>query len=122
MVLLWQELQRAERLRDGEAPQDVVRLGSRVSFTDLASGQHRSAQLVTPGRIAERGRIAVTTLNGAALIGLRPGDTFRWSLSDGAAGALHIDDVIEDSGLQQRLAQARAAARRRRVRELLSLS
>jgi regulator of nucleoside diphosphate kinase len=122
IALLWQELQRAERVRAGEAPEDVVHLGSLVSFTDLTSGRRHAARVVTPDGCAERRRISVTTTNGAALIGLRPGDTFSWSLPTGARGALHIDEVTKDPGRQSRLAEARASSRRDRMRELLSLS
>jgi regulator of nucleoside diphosphate kinase len=120
--LLWQELQRAERVRAGEAPQDIVRLGSLVSFTDLASGRRQAAQLGAPGESPERGWMSVTTTNGAAVIGLRPGDTFSWNLPEGASGAVRIDEVTEDPRLPMRLAEARAAAHRDRVRDLLSLS
>lgn len=120
IALLWQELQRAERVGASEAPEDVVRLGSLVSFTDLRSGRRHAAQLVTPGAEVERGRISVTTPSGAALIGLRPGDSFRWSLSAEASGALRIDEVAEDPRRQLRVARARATAQRARVRELLS--
>lgn len=122
IALLWQELQRADRVAAVEAPENVVRLGSLVSFTDLASGRHRAAQLVTPGLVAERRRISVVTLDGAALIGLRPGDTFRWRLPGGPSGALRIDEVAADPRRQLRLDAARAAARRERVRDLLSLT
>jgi regulator of nucleoside diphosphate kinase len=120
ITLLWQELQRAERVAAGEAPADVVRLGSLVSFTDLASGRRRAAQLVTPGQAAERARVSVTSQDGAALIGLRAGDTFSWNLADGAAGALRIDQVFDDPRREVRLEARRAAARRARIRELLS--
>ena len=121
ITLLWQELQRGERVsafEDGE----VVHLGSLVTFTDLMSGQRRAAQLVAPGVEAERRRLSVTTPDGAALIGLRAGDTFTWNLDSGAAGALRIDGVTQDPRRRVRREAARAAARRARVRELLSLS
>lgn len=120
IVLLWQELQRAERVRPGDAPKDIVRLGSLVSFTDLTSGRRHAAQLVAPGSGAERRRISVTSPRGAALIGLRPGDAFDWSLDCGASGALRIDSVADDPRARLRRADARAAAYRSRVRELLS--
>ena len=121
ITLLWQELQRGERVsafEDGE----VVRLGSLVTFTDLMSGQRRAAQLVAPGVEPERRRLSVTTPDGAALIGLRAGDTFTWNLDSGAAGALRIDGVTQDPRRRVQREAARAAARRARVRELLSLS
>lgn len=121
IVLLWQELQRGERVCDLDAGK-VVRLGSLVTFTDLVSGRRRAAQLVAPGVRRERRRLCVTTPDGAALIGLRPGDTFAWSLDCGGAGALRIDEVTEDPRRRLRRDLARAATRRERVRELLSLS
>ncbi|MFI4949652.1 MAG: GreA/GreB family elongation factor [Caulobacterales bacterium] len=122
LTLLWQELRRADRVTALEAPENVVRLGSLVSFTDLASGRHRAAQLVSPGVKAERRRISVVTPDGAALIGLRPGDTFSWSLPGGPSGALRIDEVAADPRRQLRLEADLAASHRERVRELLSLT
>ena len=121
IALLWQELQRGERVSALEGG-EVVRLGSLVTFTDLLSGQRRAAQLVAPGAEPERRRLSVTTPDGAALIGLRAGDTFAWQLDGGAAGALRIDGVTEDPRRRLRRDAALAAARRERVRELLSLS
>jgi regulator of nucleoside diphosphate kinase len=122
IALLWQELQRGERVPDLKGRRDVARLGSLVTFTDLMTGQRRAAQLVAPGAGRERRRLCVTTPDGAALIGLRPGDTFTWSLDRNAAGALRIDDVTDDPRRKLRRAEAKAATRRARVRELLSLS
>jgi regulator of nucleoside diphosphate kinase len=121
IALLWQELQRGERVSALHG-HDVARLGSLVTFTDLVSGRRRAAQLVAPGVARERRRLSVTTPHGAALIGLRPGDTFAWSLDRGAAGALRIDAVTDDPRRRLRREAARAGARRERVRELLSRS
>lgn len=121
IVLLWQELQRGERVSslDGD---EIVRLGSLVTFTDLMSGHRRAAQLVAPGAEPERRRLSVTTPDGAALIGLRAGDTFAWALDGGATGALRVEGVTQDPRRRLRRDAAQAAARRERVRELLSLS
>ena len=121
IALLWQELQRGERVSALEGD-EIVRLGSLVTFTDLMSGQRRAAQLVAPGAQAERRRLSVTTPDGAALVGLRAGDTFTWKLDGGAAGALRIDGVTDDPRRRLRRDVALAAARRERVRDLLSLS
>jgi len=118
--LLWQELQRAERAQ--EAPSNVVRLGSLVSFTELASGERRAGAVVAPDQEVERKRISVTSPVGAALIGLRAGDVFRWRGPDGRARAVRIDQVMADPRHVLRREASAAAERRAEVARLLSLA
>ena len=118
--LLWQELQRAERAE--ATPADVVRLGSLVSFTDLRSGDRRAGAVAAPDQAVERRRISVTSPVGAALIGLKAGDVFRWRGPDGGARAVRIDQVMADPRQELRREAAEAAERRAKVARLLSLA
>ena len=76
--LLWQELERATVLPAPQAPADLIRMGSRVRVADLTGGGTRTVRLVFPEEAAGPDRVSVTSALGAALIGLRPGDTFTW--------------------------------------------
>jgi len=73
---LLDEADRAEVVPPEALPDDVVAMGSRVAFRDDATGATRTVQLVYP-READiaAGKVSVLTQIGAALIGLREGQT-----------------------------------------------
>lgn len=121
LALLWQELERATILAPERAPSDLVQLRSVVTFTDLERDMGRAAQLVRPGQRTGGHRISVTTPVGAALIGLRAGDSFRWRSPRGCLRVLRVDHVAPDPRAGVRRRAQFAAARRRRIAELLSL-
>lgn len=91
--LLWQELKRARRLPSGRAPDDVVRVDSRVYFSDIDRREERMVRLVYPHQAASPNLEPVTSTIGAALIGLRPGDVFQWRGADGGTRAIKINAV-----------------------------
>ena len=121
ITLLWQELERAAIIAPERAPADLVQLRSVVTFTDLERDTHRAAQLVRPGQRTGSHRISVVTPVGAALIGLRAGDTFRWRSARGRLRVLKVDHVSPDPRAAERRRTRRTAARRRKIAELLSL-
>jgi regulator of nucleoside diphosphate kinase len=91
--LLSEELQRATLVKAGE-PQDFVRLGSTVEYADLTSGRVRKVTLVRPGEAdMDADRLSVLAPAGAALIGLRVGDAFSWSV-DGRPRVLVVNRVV----------------------------
>ena len=75
-AMLLEEIERAELHEAGSLPDDVVILGSDVTFVDEKTSQARSVTLVLPAHanIAE-GRISILTPMGAALYGLSAGDS-----------------------------------------------
>jgi len=90
--VLLQELDRARVVKDGSAPADRVRMGSTVTYRS-DSGE-RTVRLVYPGEAdIEAGRISILTPIGAALIGLSPGQSIKWTARDGVAHQLTIVDV-----------------------------
>lgn len=91
--LLWDELKRATLLPEGLAPDEVVRLDSRVYFSDLDRREERMVRLVYPDEAASPNLEPVTSATGAALIGLRAGDVFRWRGADGQARTIRINRV-----------------------------
>ena len=120
--LLWREIERAARVDAGKAPADVVRLHSRVTFTRLDSGEERTVRIAPAcdDRLADDS-VCVASELGAALIGLRPGDRFDWQGEAGARQSLRIDRVEQDP-IEEALRRAREVrARRRALKELLSM-
>lgn len=122
ITLLWQEIQRAAVIPPALAADDFVQLRSIVTFTDLDEATARSFQLVRPGEGTGRAGISVLTPVGAALIGLRAGDTFRWRSERGRRRVLRVDKVRPDPKAAERQAIEFATDRRRRISELLSLN
>jgi regulator of nucleoside diphosphate kinase len=72
------ELERAHVVDSHALPDDIVRMGSRVTYrTD--SGHTQSVELVYPvDADISAGRISVLTPVGTALIGLRQGQSITW--------------------------------------------
>jgi len=78
-ALLIRETGRAQLHSSAEIPNDVVTMGSEVEFFDDSCGNSRRVTLVYPpdADISE-GRISILTPVGAALIGLRSGQSILW--------------------------------------------
>jgi regulator of nucleoside diphosphate kinase len=72
-------------------PPGVVAPGSRVRFEDERTRTVREAVLVYPSAAdAGAGRISVLAPIGAAILGLRAGDTIAWPLPDGRDARIRI--------------------------------
>lgn len=87
---LLDEMERARVVADPKLPTDVVRMGSRVQYrTD--KNEELEVVLVFPvaADISE-GKISVLTPVGAALIGLRTGQSITWQARDGRKHALTV--------------------------------
>jgi regulator of nucleoside diphosphate kinase len=102
--LLWEELERATVLPGPQAPPDLVRMGSRVYFTDLARRESKMVRLVYPSEASAPTLVSVTSSLGAALVGLRTGDEFAWTAADGELRRIHIDEVTTPSNMTPRSA------------------
>jgi regulator of nucleoside diphosphate kinase len=76
---LLEEVDRAQVVADGALGPDAVRLGSWVEFTDGVEGPLRGVRLVeTPACKAAGHELSVLSTEGAALVGLRTGQTIVW--------------------------------------------
>lgn len=93
---LLEELSRAVVVDDAELPEDVVAIGSRVTYRDEASGKERTVQLVFPedADIAA-GRISVMTPIGVALLGLPKGAAFHWDTLNHERRTLTVIEVTQ---------------------------
>lgn len=95
-AMLLEEIERAELHGADTMPDDVVILGSEVTFVDENTQQARSVTLVLPAHanIAE-GRISILTPMGAALYGLATGDSIDWPDLDGNPRQIRILRVTQ---------------------------
>lgn len=77
--LLGQELDRAHIVPAGEIPADVVTMNSTVEFVYGPPEHTERLTLVYPREAdTTAGKLSIVSLIGAALIGLKTGDTMRW--------------------------------------------
>lgn len=89
------ELGRAQVVEPADVPPDVVTMNSRVRFVDETTGAEREATLVYPkDAAAAEGRISILAPVGAALIGLRAGDSIDWPMPNGRNKRLRIVEVL----------------------------
>ena len=98
-AMLLEEIERAELYEPGTLPEDAVSLGSKVDFVDDKTHQLRKVELVLPlhANIAE-GRISILTPMGAALYGLRVGDSMDWPDLEGNGRRITIIRVAQHIG------------------------
>ena len=93
-AFLGDELARATVVREGDRRAGFVRLGSRVAFRDLTTGRARQVVVVAPDEAdIDADRLSVVTPVGAALIGLRPGDSIGMRTIDGKPHVLQVEAV-----------------------------
>ena len=108
---LLEEVDRAGVVADADLPRDAVRLGSWVEFTDSAEAAPRRVRLVgrSPPDLSPD-ELSVLTTEGAALVGLREGQTIIWPDRLGA------DRVLTVVTVRSRGRSARSSLPRRPVR------
>jgi regulator of nucleoside diphosphate kinase len=81
---LERELTRAQVVPPGEVPSDVITMNTRAELLDLETAERMEFTLVYPADAnIEESRISVLAPLGAAMIGYRVGDEFRWSVPYG---------------------------------------
>lgn len=96
-----EELDRAQVLKQGRHPVDVVCMGSEVQYREETTGKLQRVTLVYPEEadIAD-GRISVLTPVGTALIGLSVGDSMSWETRSGDLKRLTVLLVREPQATQ----------------------
>jgi regulator of nucleoside diphosphate kinase len=89
--ILAREVDRALVVEGGEPEQPFVQLHSRIEYLDLTSGRTRIVQVVPPDEAdIDQNRISVLSPVGAALIGLKTGDSYGWTGEDGRPHVLVV--------------------------------
>jgi len=74
-----------------DMPHDVVTMNSRVKFRNLSDGEVRVRTLVYPAKMTDSNtQLSVMAPVGAALLGLRVGDTIHWELPGGVTTHLEV--------------------------------
>jgi len=92
--LLAGELARAHVLAGGKCLQDVVSMDSEVTFRDTGTGKVQSMRLVLPSEAdISNNRLSVLTPVGAALIGVRVGESMTWETPAGELRRLTVLSV-----------------------------
>lgn len=92
---LLDEIDRAEVLPPEAMPEDVVRIGSMVTYQDRNSGSIRTIRLVLPHEAdVSAMRISVVSPIGAALIGLSAGQSIGWQIREGTEQVLTVVRVM----------------------------
>ena len=90
---LLSEMDRAKVVQDGSVPDNVVRMGSTVTFKS-DDGHTRTLKLVYPAEESlDEHRLSVMTPVGAALIGLSEGQSISWTARDGRHHRLTVTEV-----------------------------
>jgi regulator of nucleoside diphosphate kinase len=92
---LLMELERARVVPDGKLPEDFVRIGSHMTYR-TEKDDLREATLVYPSDAdITQGKISVLTPVGAAMIGLRTGQSITWESRDGRRNVLTVLSVVQ---------------------------
>ena len=92
--ILTGELARAHVLAAGRCPQDEVIMNSEVTFRDDRTGRLQSMRLVYPRESdVAKSRLSVLTPVGAALIGVRVGESVTWETPSGELRQLTVISV-----------------------------
>lgn len=96
-ALLEEELAGATVVPQQQLPADIVAMGSRASFRDLDTGAEFTVTLVYPGDASvDAHRVSVLAPVGAALIGLKVGQSIEWPVPRGAQRRLQVVAVEQD--------------------------
>lgn len=86
-----EELDRAQMRTPESMPHDVVTMNSQVKFRNLTTGEELTRTLVYPSQMTDSSaQLSVLAPVGAALLGLRTGDTIHWELPGGASAHLEV--------------------------------
>lgn len=92
------ELDRARIVADGSVADDVIQMGSTVTFKP-DTGETRTVTLVFPGEAdIAQGKVSVLTPIGTALIGLSTGQSMTWTTRDGRRHELSVLAVDSAAG------------------------
>lgn len=91
---LMDEIARAKLVAPDKLRDDVVTIGSQVTYRDLASARLQTVIVVYPEDAdIEQQRISVLTPVGVALLGLSPGATISWVTRDDETRQLEVVSV-----------------------------
>lgn len=91
---LEEELGRAKLVSAEELPNNIVSMNDRISFVDLDTGKEQEVTLSYPlDEDINGNKVSILAPVGAALIGLRVGQTIHWPLSQGKTRRIKVTSV-----------------------------
>jgi len=92
--MLEQELTRGILVDPKNVPPDVITMNSKVSITDMDSGEKKIYSLVYPSTAKiDENKLSILAPLGIALLGYRTGDIIEWRMPSGIK-KIKIDEVI----------------------------
>lgn len=95
---LLEEIGRARIVKSHKMPNDVVSIGSIVTYRDEATSQTKTVTLVYPEHAdITRQRISILTPIGVALLGLSEGAAFYWDTRDEQRRLLTVIAVVQSA-------------------------
>lgn len=95
--LLEEELSRAVVVNQDLKARAFCRIGSWVTYEDLASGQVRTIQIVMPAEAdIDKSQVSVLSLVGVSLLGLVADAEFSWTDDKGRPHSLRVLNVGDD--------------------------
>ena len=95
-ILLYDELDSADIVADNQLPSDVVTMNTTVSFIDLDTQTESTYTLMYPHEVGNAvNGISILAPVGAALLGLRIGETIEWPLPNGKLRKLKVTALGE---------------------------
>lgn len=95
---LLEEIGRAQIVKSHKMPNDVVSIGSIVTYRDEATSQTKTVTLVYPEHAdITRQRISILTPIGVALLGLSEGAAFYWDTRDEQRRLLTVIAVVQSA-------------------------
>lgn len=92
--LLASELERATVVESNEVARDVVTMNSQVVIEDVATGARHQVKLVYPHQADfSSGKLSILAPIGAAMLGLRTGQSIDWPVPGGRTKTMRVVDV-----------------------------
>ena len=97
-AMLLEEIELAEIRTADNLPDDVVTIGSLVTYTDENTSERRTVRLVIPADAdSDAGSFSILTPIGAGLVGMREGASIEWPYVDGRPRTITVTRVMQDA-------------------------
>ncbi|MBL7543602.1 MAG: nucleoside diphosphate kinase regulator [Bdellovibrionaceae bacterium] len=94
-TLLEEELERAQIVPPAQLLPDIIAMNSQITFIDLDTKKEQVVTLVYPHDAdVNAHKISILAPVGAALIGLRVGQTIDWPLNDKKVKRIQVTGVV----------------------------
>ncbi len=94
LMLLQQELERAQIVTSKKVSQQVVTMNSKVKLLNLSDDKEMTIQVVYPWEVnVDEGKISVLSPIGTAILGYKVGDTIEWMVPVGMR-KLRIEEIL----------------------------